>query len=806
MRGSADLGIRFMKKHGQLTTPILLRLGFILTVLMTLSLTCVQLQAQQNPYPFNLDLSLGGGLIGNPDVSTGFQPEVGFSYMPGKFGIGLNAGLLSYDPTFDARQYASGFEEYTSVSGSDEKWSSFFIGVGPRYEFGSRLPVTFRSSLDLSLSYNEPPSVSVDFNDPTGSSGDTQLQLSGYEAVDDYSKWSAAIRPEIQMQFSPGGSQRFAIQLTTGIQHRLSKNEFSYTQKDLSEVRLVPNAEEMFAQFDAAPAVQQTANPPQTNFFTTVGIKIKFGRVKHLHDEGVIHRDIASRSAPDGSGTGDCDDSDADRCLKPGEMAFNDPDSDGDGLGDGMDTEYLREANMMARLGNHPNVVSVGQVSTVMTANGNPLHTAKGNGENVLYEGEANDGNGDNETNNNTPSTALKYDIQPRSYCMELSTMQISTNAQKGMRGTGGNRASSATDYNSSRSNTTSSIDMSGDDTGNGDVNSDSTRISNAMDYNSSRSNTTSSVSNPNDGGDGDLDNDSTGVSMATSHNASRSNRSQGISNEGGDPGSGTDSTRIASATDYNSSRSNTTSSIADLGGDLDGDGFPDFMEDASLSVTKRKRPGRAKYGNITLDKSMNNGGDLDADGLDDTSGVNIELEIGDPDSDGDGLMDAIESATYSISKRSARTGRSTTTDNIEPETTEWDGTTEERMASDDDPCGPGVWARTTGGNANCTPENSDQENPLAKESDWQETPVSEVTPQGNVHQWTYKLSALSGGNDLPGNGTLTVIMTGGKVHFNVHFDPDSDEDGYGDLLQNSTFSISKRSARTGRNPQASQE
>ncbi|MDZ7806183.1 MAG: hypothetical protein U5K71_03610 [Gracilimonas sp.] len=258
------------------------RVSYGVMFLLLFSLSTLQLQAQQNPYPFNLDLSFGGGLIGNPDVNTTFQPEMGFSYMPGKFGIGLNAGLLSYDPAFDAQQYTSGFEDYTSITGSDQKWNSFFFGIGPRFEFSSRFPVTFRSSLDLSLSYNSPPSVSVDFNDPDGSAGDLQLQLSGYDAGDDYSKWSAAIRPEFQMQFSPGGSDRFAITVATGIQHRLSQNEFTYSQRDLSEVRVVPNSQEMFMQFEMAPEVQRSAQPPKTNFFTTVGLKIKFGSPKAM--------------------------------------------------------------------------------------------------------------------------------------------------------------------------------------------------------------------------------------------------------------------------------------------------------------------------------------------------------------------------------------------------------------------------------------------------------------------------------------------------------------------------------------------
>ncbi|MEX0823047.1 MAG: hypothetical protein WD008_01590, partial [Balneolaceae bacterium] len=71
--------------------------------------------------------------------------------------------------------------------------------------------------------------------------------------------------------------------------------------------------------------------------------------------------------------------------------------------------------------------------------------------------------------------------------------------------------------------------------------------------------------------------------------------------------------------------------------------------------------------------------------------------------------------------------------------------------------------------------------------------------PTDDVHQWTYKLSELEGAGDLPA-GTLTVLFTDGAWHFDVQVndfnDLDSDDDGITDLIQNSSFSISKRSAR----------
>lgn len=725
-------------------TTSTIRICLSLATLMVLSLTQI-IQAQQNPYPFDLNLSFGGGLIGNSDVNTTFQPELGFSYMPDKFGFGLNAGLLSYKSTFDGSSYATGFEDYTSVSWTNKEWSSFFLGAGPRVQFDSGLPVTFRGSLDLSLTYNAPPSISVDFDDPSGTTGDAQLRLSDFDAGDDYRKWSAAIRPEFQMQFSPGGSDRFAITVATGFQHRLSKNEFTYTQKDLNNVRLLPSAGEMLFQFQNAPDVQRTASPPQTNFFTTVGIRIKFGKSSGLHNDAVIHRDIATRSSSDNTGSGDCDDGDV--CAKPGEASPSTND------------EFNHEAKVMARLASPTGIIAK------VGGGENPLYTESGSRENELDEGQSNQ---EDDTNESASQPLQTYKLEPGSYCVALSTMRISTDSQKAMRR----------------------------------------------------------------GQNGDMDSGSDDVAMAISHNASRSNRSQGLAGNG-------------------------------LGGDLDGDGFPDILKDASLSISKRSaRTGRSpiheEQGNNQTnplyeaeETSSGGGGDMDGDGYGDAAGLHFEFEIddqriklsdlisgsgepsaradtsanappglqaapsqtsvivmgitddgdivpldearlralernNDPDSDADGLMDAVESASYSFSYG---------------DLTEEPWSTEMAAAQDDDPCGPGVWARTTGNVANCPEPTSGNENPLAKESGWQETPVDDVAPPNDdVLQWTYKLNARSERDDLPGDGTLTVMIAGGKMHVNVHFDSDSGEDGYGELLRNSSFSISKRSARTGRN------
>ena len=654
--------------------------------------------AQQNPHPFSVDLNFGGGLIGNPDISTAFLPELGFSYMPGKFGVGFNAGLLSYKPAFDAQQYANGFEEYTSVSNAEDKWRSFFFGAGPRFEFGSRLPVTFRSSLDLTLSYNSPPDVSVNYHDPSGSIGDLNLQLSGYDAGEDYTKWSVAIRPEFQMQFSPGGSDRFSINVTTGIQHRLSKNEFTYSQRDLSEVQLVPNTREMFIQFESAPQIQQTAQPPQTNFFTTVGIKIKFG-VSHTGlSKADAKKALGSAMNPDSNTNTDCDDTD--ECAKPGEMAppANNTNTDCD------DRDECPKPGEKAPPGVQ---VAPGQTRVIllgaMSPDGGPI---------TMSDSEVSDWNG-------VLSSTQYYKLEPTSSVVSLSTMQISTNSQKAM------ESAPAQDYNSSRSNKPSSIADNTDP----DMESDSTTaIAPAQDYNSSRSNKPSSIA---DNTDSDVD---------------------------------TDSTKVAPAQDYNAARSNKPTSIADIG-DLDSDGFPDILANASFSISKRSaRTGRSQ--NSTNEENSDVEGlhfDLEIDPLDldsDDDGlpaVESGVDPLDADSDDDGLLDAIESGiTYSISKRSARTGRNPASTGNEIQTNE--GTSSSRSSDDQ--------------------------------------------PLTEIFEWTYDLKTMTDDSfgDLTSDAKLVILFVKGNWHIDLQFDPDSDQDGYADLLQNSSFSISKRSARTGRN------
>ncbi|PWN05736.1 hypothetical protein [Rhodohalobacter mucosus] len=904
---------------------------------------CFTLQsasARQSDRPFSLDLNVGGGLIGNSGTGTAFQPEVGFSYMPGAWGVGINAGLYRFDSGFSPDQYRTGFEEYTVSEQDDDRWRSFFINAGPRFEQNLSRIFSLKLGLDLSMNYQEGPTQSVRFNDPTGemenAGFDTNIVLAQMDGSAD-AGWSTALRPQLQLEFSPGFSDRFSFNVTTGIQHQLSDREMTYSARDLSDVRPMDNVYEMHFQFDNAPVVQRTETAPRTNVFANAGIKIRFGKSssRGLHPEGIIHRDIAARnpaatpatacpsSAPFRCPSGECvtsadrcptaagndripadsgDCNDEGECPRPGDTVetaqdynssrSNRPRTEIRRDDRGGNREFVHEANMMARLINPlGTVVSAGSV-TMSAGPGNPLHEETGETENPLYEGQASDGDSGDNNENDAVSEVWRYDMQPGSYCVSLSTMKISTNSQKGMR-------SGAQNHNSSRSNRTSAIanpDLNG---GGSNAGTDSTTTSrmDAQNHNSSRSNRTSAIANPDlNGGGGNAGTDSTTTSRmdAQNHNSSRSNRTSAIANpdlNGGGSNAGTDSTMTSrmDAQNHNSSRSNRTSAIANpdldtgdtgtdgqvntraippsihgiavddptnLKPDTDQNGFPEFMKSASFSISKRSaRTGRSQSpiyegdtnaGSNAIYQSEDalaaGGGDLDGDGYGDVAadGFHFELEImasdlgsaasdsrsddrgsspnappgnqvapsqtkvivmgmtnngdnppseesadtaaeldadsdedgipeyNDPDSDDDGLLDGLESATFSISDDSGL-------DIVDV------------IASRG---GDGIAGTRSGG----------QENPLAvDEMEWVESTAQGVRPPNDVYEWTYKLSALMQGEDLPGSGTLSVVYTGGAWHFDVQFDPDHDGDGYGDLLRNSSFSISKRSARTGR-------
>ena len=114
-----------------------------------------------------------------------------------------------------------------------------------------------------------------------------------------------------------------------------------------------------------------------------------------------------------------------------------------------------------------------------------------------------------------------------------------------------GNNNTRATDYNSSRSNRSTSV-ISPDDSNNNDGDNNDTK---ATDYNSSRSNRSTSVISPDGSNNNDENNNGT---RATDYNSSRSNKNtSGVSSDINDD---TESNNTK-AQDYNSSRSNNESS-----------------------------------------------------------------------------------------------------------------------------------------------------------------------------------------------------------------------------------------------------
>ena len=253
---------------------------FIFFLIVSISLTTESLNGQSTKRPFTVDIGLGKGLLNNPDISGGIQPELDLSYIPGRWGVGLNTGFSSYEPAFGAGQYREGFEEFTAIADSKDTWSSFFIGLGPRLELGSRLPVQFKAGLDLSMAYNDPPEQSVRFQDSDGPFQDLELPLYESSISDDFQKWSASIKPQFQVNYTIPGAERFGLHLTTGIQHQFADQELTIQQRDLSQVKPVDNSREMFFQFEMAPVVERIEQPPKTNFFVNAGVKINFGGSK----------------------------------------------------------------------------------------------------------------------------------------------------------------------------------------------------------------------------------------------------------------------------------------------------------------------------------------------------------------------------------------------------------------------------------------------------------------------------------------------------------------------------------------------
>jgi len=177
----------------------------------------------------------------------------------------------------------------------------------------------------------------------------------------------------------------------------------------------------------------------------------------------------------------------------------------------------------------------------------------------------------------------------------------------------------------------------------------------------------------------------------------------------------------IETANDYNSVRSNKRRS--EISGD--GDDAIDINDDAIETAND--------YNSVRSNKrrsEISGDGDDAIDINDDAARFHFELEIDPigPDDDGDGLMDGLDSATYSISEIR------------------------------------------------------------------NEIEVSQgMRPTGSVYQWTYNLNSMAGSEEFPANGTLTVLFTEGKWHFDVQLDPNYNGTETDKLLQNSSFGISRR-------------
>jgi hypothetical protein len=474
----------------------------------------------------------------------------------------------------------------------------------------------------------------------------------------------------------------------------------------------------------------------------------------------------------------------------------------GDEYGFVTNIDTLREAIRMASIINPAGIIiSAGPV--MMSSNqGNPLYEGKGqSGNNPMYEGQANDGDsGDNSNGETIP--VQRFQLQPSSYCVDLSS-----NSQQGMR-------MDAQNHNSSRSNKTEGVSNPDlDDDGFPEIMKGTSFSISKRSARTGRSQNpiyeseTNQQTNPmyesesaQSGGGGDLDGDGYGDVDGFQFNL-----------EINDPDSDGDgvSDELAANDDSNDSEApdNQNLDTMDIVVLVPGragvvqsipvnnfdtiDNAPEEKERGILSKADAKKaldgfirsinnnappgvqiaPSQVKVIVMGIthsgdtppleeSKQRDAGLDLDSDrgGIVSDQVLKTFFETGDKptasqtdpliDSMVNKLDDATLSATYSISKRSARTGR-----------------------------------------------NESQENPLAvDEVDWVESAVQGMRLPNNVYQWTYKLSSMAGSEEFPAKGTLTVVFTGGKWHFDVQIDSDDDGDGIEELLQNSSFSISKRS------------
>ncbi len=915
--------------------------------------------AQQADRPFSIQLNAGGGLIGNSTTSAVFQPELGISYMPGRWGIGLESGFFSFDPSFNADEYRIGFEEYTMVQATSDKWNSFYINAGPRFRFGEQLPVQFSAGLDVAFSYKNPPVQSVEFNDPEGEFGDAQFTLANVEPEEGYSKWSAAFRPQLQLEFNPFRSNRIGFNLKTGIQYELSDRDFTYTERDLSRVQLVPSAGEMLFQFENAREVERSVTAPKTNFFANAGIKISFGRSRssgsgtRSYFEGDQQRTAAvSPNDGEGNAVDEVPATIAHQGRIQGESHQGETDDIGindhiDLIDDAIETakdyntvrsnkrrgrwvsgdeEILLEAFRMARIVNPSGtVISAGQVITASTSE-NPLYEENtSESENPLYEDDdlAYDGDGDNTYEETYSPPIQRFDVQPSSYCVSLSNIsdqalkspeeedrpvdraadgypgdilavhacpiygyrlliirpagypsnaseriirvekmnkffhatwnevsnlvnnyqpnQITYDKLPHNPGPSGERYCNRSGHMIPTDTDVYQVSLVHSNNYNGvtsvfaDSNLELAPLSTVISaYNQRRDQGDALPSNCNYGCSGN----SGGV--VTNTNNWPDMNFGGLDFDDKDPrkpGTGTGVVNVDPGVDLDVNVDDGISAglepsyLVNLRPAVDELGFPLMMKNASFSMSKQSARAAQDYNTVRSNKrrsEISGDGDDVIDISDDVARFHFELEIDpiNPDDDGYAVSDdrtannesddnnapenqikdtgtlldsmqilvrvpkkageVVDSDTGGIDSRPALDTFSETGDT--PAAFHFGALIESMVNKLDDVSASATYSISK--RSARTGRSESHENPLAVESGRQETPNLEIRMPNNVYRWTYNLSSLTGNGDFPANGTLTVLFTGGKWHFDVELDPEDYGDETDELLQNSSFSI----------------
>jgi hypothetical protein len=140
------------------------RLTSILCILIFFTINFSSSFAQE-VHPYLLELHTGAGQLSQSGTSTAFQPGIGFTYLPGSFGIGFQLNFMDDQGVPLSGDYGRDFESLTTLSGSD-LWNSLSLNLGPRFDIKASRQLRVRGGLDFSLIRTQAPDEQILFNAP----------------------------------------------------------------------------------------------------------------------------------------------------------------------------------------------------------------------------------------------------------------------------------------------------------------------------------------------------------------------------------------------------------------------------------------------------------------------------------------------------------------------------------------------------------------------------------------------------------------------------------------------------------------